>query len=243
MSFDKYTIKSQEALQKSAEIASSNQQQAIEPGHLLKAILETDENVSNYLFKKLNVNEKILTTKLDEIVNAYPRVSGQQAYLSSATNSVLQNAEKELREFKDEYIAIEHLLLALLNTKDKVASMMKDAGFERSGLIKAIKELRGGSKVTDPNAEAKYKSLERYSKNLNDLAKKGKIDPVIGRDEEIRRVLQILSRRTKHNPILLGEPGVGKTSIVEGMAQRIVDGDVPENLNSKFWFLWTWACS
>ncbi|MCA6075563.1 ATP-dependent chaperone ClpB [Fulvivirga sedimenti] len=233
MNFNNYTIKAQEAIQKAAEIVSANQQQAIEPGHLLKAILLSDENVISFIIKKLNVNRAVLDSKLEDIINSYPKVTGQQPYLSNDAHTALQKAESFLKEFKDEFISVEHLILGLYEGKEKVAQLMKDTGFEKKGLLAAIKELRGGSSVTDQNAESKYRSLERYSKNLNQLAKAGKIDPVIGRDDEIRRVLQILSRRTKNNPILIGEPGVGKTAIIEGMAQRIVDGDVPENLKDK----------
>jgi len=233
MNFNNYTIKAQEAVQKASEIAVGNQQQAIENAHLLKGLLLVDENVVHFLLKKLNVNVNRLNSILDAEIKSYPKVSGSNIYLSSDTNSALQKAQSYLKEFKDEFISVEHILLGILTTSGKVSSILKDSGVTEKDLKKAIVDLRGDSKVTDQNAEATFNALNKYARNLNEYAESGKLDPVIGRDEEIRRVIQILSRRTKNNPILIGEPGVGKTAIAEGIAFRIIKGDVPENLKSK----------
>ncbi len=233
MNFNNFTIKAQDAVQKASEIASGNQQQAIEPAHLLKGLLLVDENVITYLLKKLNVNINRLNETLDEQIASFPKVSGSNVYLSSGSNSVLQKATAYVKEFKDEFVSVEHILLGILAVNDKTSSALKDYGVTEKDLKKAIVELRGDNKVTDQNAEATYNALNKYARNLNEYAESGRLDPVIGRDEEIRRVIQILSRRTKNNPILVGEPGVGKTAIAEGIAFRIIKGDVPESLKSK----------
>jgi len=233
MNLNNFTIKAQEAIQKASEIAGGNQQQAIETAHILKGLLSVDENVISYLLKKLNININRISEVIDAQIQSFPKVSGSEIYLSSGANSALQKAASYLKEFKDEFVSVEHVLLGLLETGDKVSSILKDAGVNQKDLKKAILELRGNTRVTDQNAEATYNALNKYARNLNEYAESGKLDPVIGRDEEIRRVIQILSRRTKNNPILIGEPGVGKTAIAEGIAFRVIQGDVPENLKSK----------
>jgi ATP-dependent Clp protease ATP-binding subunit ClpB len=236
MNFNNFTIKSQEAINKAIEIANSKNQQSIEPAHILKGLFSEAENIITFLLKKLEVNVSTLQTILDKQIDSYPKVSGGQPFLSPSTNKALLDAGNYLKEFGDEYVSSEHILLGILNCNDPISQLLKDQGVTEKELKLAITELRKGSKVNNQMAEDSYNSLNRYAINLNEQARNGKLDPVIGRDEEIRRVLQILSRRTKNNPILIGEPGVGKTAIAEGIANRIMKGDVPENLKTKLIF-------
>jgi ATP-dependent Clp protease ATP-binding subunit ClpB len=233
MNFQQFTLKSQELIQESQQTAMSLGHQSIETGHLLKNMLKSDEHVIPFLLKRMNVQLPALDKEADMLLQQYPKVSGGNVYLGNETQKVLQQALSIAKDLKDEFVSLEHILLALLANNDATARTLKQAGVNEADLRTAIKELRKGARVTSAGAEETYNSLEKYAKNLNLLAREGKLDPVIGRDEEIRRVLQILSRRTKNNPVLIGEPGVGKTAIAEGLAHRIINGDVPENLKSK----------
>ena len=233
MNFSNFTIKAQEVVEGAAQLVLEKGHQAIDTGHLLKSLLETERNISNFFLQKHQINEKSFTALVDSIIQSYPKVQGGSPYLSNETTQVITVAQNFANANKDKFVSVEHLWQGLLETNDQVAKMMKDQGFTKKSLEQSINELTKGQKVASQTAENGYEALNRFALNYNEMAASGKLDPVIGRDDEIRRILQILSRRTKNNPIIIGEPGVGKTAIAEGIARRIVNGDVPENLKTK----------
>ncbi len=238
MNFNNYTLKAQEAVQHAGEVARASGQQAVQTGHLLDAMLKSEDGLISFMLKKLGVNVPFLQSKLQQVIDGYPKASGATGgqYLSNDLHAVLEEANQAAGKLQDEFVSLEHLMLALVKAKNGVGTLLKEQGVTQKNLKKVMEEMRAGARVTDQHAEDKYNALKKYARNLNEMVRKGKLDPVIGREDEIRRVIQILSRRTKNNPILIGEPGVGKTAIAEGMAHRIVQGDVPENLKSKVVF-------